>query len=59
MKIEIDREVVNPQDVYARDVGWIVGCDVMIAEVSTPSHGVGYEIALALASIVYLEQGHE
>lgn len=39
---------VNPQEVYARDVGWIIGCDAMIAEVSTPSHGVGYEIALAL-----------
>jgi len=23
-------------------------CDALIAEVSTPSHGVGYEIALAL-----------
>lgn len=41
--------VVEPNDVYARDVAWIEGCDALIAEVSTPSHGVGYEIALALA----------
>jgi hypothetical protein len=41
--------VVDPADVYARDVAWIDGCDALIAEVSTPSHGVGYEIALALA----------
>ena len=34
--------------VYQRDVNWIHQCDVMVAEVSTPSHGVGYEIALAL-----------
>jgi nucleoside 2-deoxyribosyltransferase len=40
--------VVRPGDVYARDVAWIEGCDALIAEVSTPSHGVGYEIALAL-----------
>jgi nucleoside 2-deoxyribosyltransferase len=26
---------------------WVKACDVLIAEVSTPSHGVGYEIALA------------
>jgi nucleoside 2-deoxyribosyltransferase len=34
--------------VYQRDVNWIHRCDAMVAEVSTPSHGVGYEIALAL-----------
>jgi nucleoside 2-deoxyribosyltransferase len=40
--------VIEPQEVYARDVAWIRGCDVLIAEVSMPSHGVGYEIAFAL-----------
>jgi len=40
--------VVSPQDVYQRDVKWVTDCDALIAEVSTPSHGVGYEIALAL-----------
>lgn len=41
--------VVNPSEVFRRDVAWIRGCDALIAEVSTPSHGVGYEIALALS----------
>ncbi|MHB0967132.1 MAG: deoxyribonucleoside 5'-monophosphate N-glycosidase [Chloroflexi bacterium] len=41
--------VVSPNEVYHRDVAWVNGCDALIAEVSTPSHGVGYEIALALA----------
>lgn len=41
--------VVSPNEVYQRDVAWVNGCDALIAEVSTPSHGVGYEIALALA----------
>lgn len=34
--------------VYERDVDWVRQCAALVAEVSTPSHGVGYEIALAL-----------
>ena len=40
--------VVNPAEVFTRDIDWIDGCQAMVAEVSTPSHGVGYEIAYAL-----------
>jgi nucleoside 2-deoxyribosyltransferase len=40
--------IVEPAEVYQRDVAWIAGCDAVVAEVTTPSHGVGYEIALAL-----------
>jgi len=40
--------IVDPIEVYQRDVAWIEGCDMLIAEVSTPSHGVGYEIGYAL-----------
>lgn len=40
--------VIAPAEVYARDVAWIRNCDVLIAEVSVPSHGVGYEIGFAL-----------
>lgn len=39
---------VDPIEVFERDVTWVKDCDVLIAEVSTPSHGVGYEVALAL-----------
>ena len=42
-------KIVLPQDVYTRDIEWINGADMVIAEVSTPSHGVGYEIAYALS----------
>ena len=35
-------------DVYTRDVTWIEESDALVAEVSTPSHGVGYEISYAL-----------
>ena len=41
--------VVLAEDVYARDVRWITECDMLLAEVSTPSHGVGYEIGYALS----------
>ena len=42
--------VIDPYEVYARDVAWIRNCDVLIAEVSVPSHGVGYEIGFALGN---------
>ena len=42
-------QVVDPVEVYNRDIEWIDNCQAMIAEVSTPSHGVGYEISYALA----------
>jgi nucleoside 2-deoxyribosyltransferase len=41
--------VVSAADVYTRDVRWITECDFLLAEVSTPSHGVGYEIGYALS----------
>jgi len=42
--------VLNPRAVYERDVAWIRESDVLIAEVSIPSHGVGYEIGFALGA---------
>jgi nucleoside 2-deoxyribosyltransferase len=39
---------LSPGAVYSRDVAWIRECDLLIAEVSVPSHGVGYEIGFAL-----------
>jgi nucleoside 2-deoxyribosyltransferase len=41
--------IVSPREVYERDVAWIKECEAMVAEVSTPSHGVGYEVAFALS----------
>jgi nucleoside 2-deoxyribosyltransferase len=40
--------VIDPFDVYSRDTAWIHESDALIAEVSVPSHGVGYEIGYAL-----------
>ena len=43
-----EEKVVAPAAVYARDAAWIRAAQALIAEVSVPSHGVGYEIAFAL-----------
>jgi nucleoside 2-deoxyribosyltransferase len=39
---------LSPEAVFKRDTAWLRACDAVIAEVSTPSHGVGFEIAYAL-----------
>ena len=41
--------IVSARAVYERDVAWISDCEALVAEVSTPSHGVGYEVAFALS----------
>lgn len=43
-----EEAVISPSEVYERDVAWIRNADALIAEVSVPSHGVGFEIAFAL-----------
>ncbi len=39
---------ISAEEIYSRDIHWLDECDAVVAEVSTPSHGVGYEIAYAL-----------
>ncbi len=45
--MELER-VTEADEIYARDIRWIKDCNALVSEVSTPSHGVGYEIAYAL-----------
>jgi nucleoside 2-deoxyribosyltransferase len=40
-------EALDACAIFDRDVGWIAEADVLVAEVSMPSTGVGYEIATA------------
>lgn len=37
----------SDENIYKRDVAWLKEADVLVADVSTPSVGVGYEIASA------------
>jgi len=46
--LEMLEKTMQPDEVYRRDIDWVRKSDVLIAEVSTPSHGVGYEIAEAV-----------
>ncbi len=45
---DIERHL-TPREVYERDLLWLRQSEAVIAEVSTPSLGVGYEIARALS----------
>jgi len=40
-------DALDARFIFDRDMGWVDEADVLVAEVSTPSHGVGYEIAAA------------
>jgi nucleoside 2-deoxyribosyltransferase len=47
--VALEREKdLLPRVVFERDVKWVEACEAMIAEVSTPSLGVGYEYGLAV-----------
>ena len=46
--IELEK-IAEPVEIYTRDMRWLEECDVVVAEVSTPSHGVGYEVAVGLS----------
>ncbi|TNE87219.1 MAG: nucleoside 2-deoxyribosyltransferase [Deltaproteobacteria bacterium] len=41
--------VLDAEAIFTRDVDWVDEADVLIAEVTTPSLGVGYEIGRAEA----------
>ena len=38
----------DPDEIFERDIRKVRECDVLISEVSSPSHGVGMEIMLAV-----------
>ena len=40
-------ESLDAAAIWARDLSWIEEADVLVAEVSLPSTGVGYEVAVA------------
>jgi len=44
-----DAELSDAQ-LAGRDLSWLAGCNAVIAEVSTPSHGVGVEVMAASAA---------
>lgn len=43
----LDEHDLRESEIFARDMGWLKEADVVIAEVTTPSLGVGYELGIA------------
>lgn len=43
--IEGKRETISDKEIYQRDIGWIAMSDMIVAECSKASLGVGYELA--------------
>jgi len=39
----------DDRSIHERDMAWLRSCDLVVAEVSTPSLGVGYELGWAAA----------
>jgi nucleoside 2-deoxyribosyltransferase len=39
---------MSDEEIYRRDMDWLTSSDIIVAEVTTPSLGVGFEIAKAL-----------
>ncbi|MDO8622711.1 MAG: nucleoside 2-deoxyribosyltransferase [archaeon] len=52
----------NPEEIFERDYNQLKSCDLIIAEVSERSHGVGIEIGLSfglgLKRILLIERGN-
>lgn len=42
-------ESLTDEEIYLRDINWLANSNAVIAEVSAPSLGVGYEIAVAVS----------
>ncbi len=43
----VGEEDLSDDEIYARDLDWLTSCDAVVAEVTTPSLGVGWEIGVA------------
>ena len=38
---------MTEEEIFRRDMAWLTECDLVAAECTTPSHGVGYELGRA------------
>ncbi|MDF1573813.1 MAG: nucleoside 2-deoxyribosyltransferase [Bacteroidales bacterium] len=47
-EIESKDRILSDKEIHDRDLQWIVNSDLLVAEVTVPSLGVGYEIGRAI-----------
>ncbi len=45
--LAVEGEDLSDREIYARDLNWLEQCQALVAEITTPSFGVGYEVAKA------------
>jgi len=61
--IEAKDRVLSDKEIHDRDLQWIVESDLLVAEVTVPSLGVGYEIGRAIEmgkpALCLFKQGSE
>jgi hypothetical protein len=46
--VEKAEAALTERDVYERDIAWLESCDLLIAEASGSSYGVGFEVGYVL-----------
>jgi len=46
--VEAEESKLTAGDVYRRDLDWLTRCDVLVAEASGSSYGVGFEVGYVL-----------
>ena len=46
--VETAESAITETEVYERDVRWLTSCDVLVAEASGSSYGVGFEVGYVL-----------
>ena len=46
--VDAAESAISERDVFARDVKWLSQCDVLVAEASGSSFGVGFEVGYVL-----------
>ena len=45
--LSVTGENMSPKEIYERDIKWLKDCDIIFADITVPSLGVGYELAYA------------
>ena len=46
--VETTESQITEEDVFRRDLEWLGGCEVLVAEASGSSYGVGFEVGYVL-----------
>jgi nucleoside 2-deoxyribosyltransferase len=46
--VETAESQLTERDIFERDLGWLSRCDVLVAEASGSSYGVGFEVGYVL-----------